>query len=406
MKVDPIKRALELRKSLINTSDDEKILVADFNDTLQGKDTSRVIDLMPNVSNGDLVFRTKVNVKEIDPFAAREYKTDFFDVGKHDDKEIEEFVRKREFDFPLWFKHHKDFSMKKVMDYNIPFALQVAGCNFHDGSSTGGCWYCFVDDCSNDGKLGNGKSYLGITETIDSMIFAREKIREMYKKENKEINPKVLRISGGEPTIVLDWVLNLWKEVEKRGLDFVGQLDSNLSTGVIVDSFERQGIFEPKTLEKLAEYPIKVLTALKGCDEINLQSNVQSLTTMENQRYSLLKFLRAGFDIFPQIYNPNPNSLKQYLEDMDGLIENFSLRVHLGPLKIYGPVKKRLSFEAQRLGINPERFIEQKKSEWDDNYKRGCEVMDSYLKKRYGIGYKEVTRSDVALKEILHHNNN
>lgn len=397
MRIDPIKRALELRRGLLK---ENQLLVVDFSDTLQGKDTSRVIDLMPNVSNGNFVFRAKVNVKEIDPVASKEYKVHFFDVSKKTNGEIEDIIKKSEFDFPLWFKHEKDFDMKRVCDYNPHFILQVAGCNFHDGSSSGGCWYCFVDDCSNDGKSRNGKSYLRTKETIESLVSARGKIRDFYKKEEMDVNLKVIRTSGGEPTIVLDWILELWKGIEKRNLDFVGQMDSNLSTGGLVDYFEKEGIYEKNILEKLAQYPVKILTALKGCDEENLQSNVQSLATMEEQKYSLLKFLRAGFDIYPQMYNPNPKSLKNYLKEMDKIIKNFSLRVHIGPLKIYGPVRKRLFLEAERQEIEPEKFIAQKKSEWDTNYIYGCKTIEDYLRKRHGVSYKEVTRSDVKLEII------
>ena len=395
MKVDPIQRALELRKTL---KIDDKILVVEFANTLQGKDTSRVIDLMPNIRTGEAVFRAKVNVKEIDPIAAAEYKKEFIDIRKMPDSDIEKLINKGEFDFPLWFKHHKDFSMKRVLDYNPPFVFQVGGCNFHDGSPTGGCWYCFVDDASNDGVIAKGKAWLGINDTIDSMIYARERVAKQYADEGIDMKIKVLRASGGEPTLILDHILNLWREIGSRNLDFVGQLDSNLSTGSVVDRFEKEGIYEPNTLEKLAEYPVKVLTAIKGVCEENLQANVQSTATMEEQFHSLQKFLKAGFDIYPQMYNPYPRSLKEYLTVMDSRIENFSLRVHIGPLKIYGPTRKRLTLEANRLGVPPEEFIAMKQAEWDNNYHDGCAVMDDYLREVHKVGYKEVTRSDVPLK--------
>jgi hypothetical protein len=395
MQTDPIKRALELRKTL---KKGEEVLVVDFSGTLQGKDTSRVIDLMPKVSTGEYVFRTKVNVKEIDPIAVGVYDKGFFDITTKTDYEIERFLRTREFDFPLWFKHHRDFEMKNVRDYNSPFILQVAGCNFHDGSSLGGCWYCFVDDASNNGLVGKGKTFLSATDTIDSMLSARQKVKQIYQTNSPHL--KVLRTSGGEPTIVLDWILNLWREVEKRNLDFVGQIDSNLSTGMLVENFEREGIYEKNILEKLAKYPIKVLTALKGSDVANLESNVQSTQTLDSQRASLKKFLRAGFDIYPQLYNPNPQSLEKFLVDLDSEVENLSLRIHIGPLKVYGPTKARLALEATRLGIDSEEFLKLKQSEWDGNYQNGCEVLDGYLRKKFSVGYKETTRSDVKLKIV------
>lgn len=395
-RVNPIERALELRKTL---KVDDKILVVDFSDTLQGQDTSKIIDLMPIVGTNNYVFRTKVNVKEIDPIAVKQSGKPYFDVSKKSDEEIENFVKRQEFDFPLWFKNTPGFEMRHICDYNPPFILQVAGCNFHDGSATGGCQYCFVDDKSNDGKPAKGKVLLGIEDTVNSMLAAREQVNRIYASHGQNLDLKVLRISGGEPTVVLDWVLDVWREIAKRKIHpgIVGQLDSNLSTGALVDDFEKQGIYEKHILEKLAEYPIKVLTALKGSDEKNMQDNVQSTATMAAQLYSLKRFIKAGFDIYPQLYNPNPNSLEEYVSKLDSEIGNISLRIHLGPLKIYGPTKLRLTLEAQKLGVNPEIYITQKAKEWENNYVRCCAIMDDYLNKRFGAGYKELVRSDVKI---------
>ncbi len=396
MKTDPIKRAKELRKTLVGEKG-TKLLVVDFKDTLQGKDTSKIIDLMQISGSNNFPFRTKVNVKGIDPIATKG--ESFFDVREKTEEEIEEFIKRQEFDFPLWFKHDSGFSMKEAHKYNLPFILQVAGCNFHDGTSIGGCWYCFVDNKSNDGKPGNGKVGLRLHETINSIIDSREKIIRRYKDEHGfDMDLRVLRTSGGEPTIALDWILNLWRMIGMRGLDFVGQIDTNLSTGRMIDEFEKKGIFEKFTLEKLAEHPVKVLTAIKGTDDENLKRNVQSHATLENQIYSLKRFVKAGFDIYPQMYNPNPESLYEYLTLMDRIIPCFSMRVHIGPLSIYSPTTQRLTQRAQMSGMNKDKIIPLQKNSWNRNYERACEIIDLYLRNTYGVEYKQVTRSDVDLK--------
>jgi len=395
---NPIERAKQLRETLVQG---DTVLVVDFSDTLEGQDSSKVVELMPNVATGERVFRTKVNVKGIDPLASGEYKVPFFDLEQKTEKEIEAFVNDGEFDFPLWFKHQPGFSMKRVADYNLHFTFQIGGCNFHDGSAEGGCWYCFVDDASNNGIPGKGKALLEIDETVRSMISAREMIREFYSdKAGKEMDLRVLRCSGGEPMIALDWILNLWRQIGKgKGTqDFVGQVDTNLSTGPLVDYFEKEGVFEKFSLEKLAHYPVKILAAIKGTDPKNLEQNVQSKTTLEIQRYSIVKLIKAGLEIFPQIYNPNPETLECFLSDMDDRIENFSLKAHLGPLKLYGPTRERLAAFAKRNHLDTEELIRQKKAEWDENYKRGEEVISDYVRRRHGAEYKEVSRADVVFR--------
>ena len=415
MATDPIARALKLRETLLP---ENEVMVVDFSGTLQGKDTSRVIDLMPDISNGRYVFRAKVNVKEIDPLASATYGKTFHDTARMDDEAIEEVIRRAEFDFPLWYKHMPGFQMRNAVDYNIPFLMQVAGCNFHDGSETGGCWYCFVDDTSNDGRPGTGKSMLTVEDAVSSMQKAREKVKAAYAEKGHHMDLKVFRVSGGEPTIALDWVLALWRHIGERGLPLVGQLDSNLSTAAVVERFERDGIYELHTLEKLAEFPVKVLTALKGVSDDNLESNVQSMTTMEAQMHSLKKFLGAGFDIYPQMYNPDPEVLMHYLAGLDDQIPRVTMRVHVGPLHVYGPTKARLTAYWNRLhgnggkGCAPagkkmqamaeqskdvDEFLTKVQAWWDDNYRRGGEIIDDYLRQRHGVGYKDVTRSDVPL---------
>lgn len=395
-KTDPIKRALELRETLVKDSDNgKKLLVVDFTDTLQGKDTSKVIDLMPS-SNGNYIIRTKYNIKEIDPIAMGVYNKEFFDVRNKTDAEIENFAKRAEFDFPLWFKYDKGFRFSEICNYNSPEVIQVAGCDFHDGSERGGCWYCFVDDKSNDGVPGSGKTYLGIDDMIESSVKARQKVKKIYSEIGKDMEPKVIRVSGGEPTIALDWIYEMWKQIGKQNIDFVGQIDSNLSTGRVVDRFEKEGIYEDNIMKKLAKYPVKVLTAIKGIDDRNLQKNVQSTATLDDQIYSLKRFLEAGFDIYPQMYNPEPKKLKKYLKMMDDQIDNFSMKIHIGPLKIYSPTEKRLLAEQRYCG-KPD-LIKVKKELWDKNYKKGVEIIDSYLNETYGIGYKDTSRPDVKLK--------
>ncbi len=218
------------------------------------------------------------------------------------------------------------------------------------------------------------------------LLYFMKRLRNIYKENNADLDPKVIRASGGEPTIVLDWILDLWEKIDRRDLDFVGQLDSNLSTGKVVDRFEREGIYRENILDELAEYPIKVLAAIKGVSERNIKENVRADFKMEDQEYSIKKFLEAGFDTYFQMYNPNPKDLREYLEKMDEKIENFSLRVHIGPLKVYGPNKERC------------RNIEKLKKRWDKNYRESCEIIDKYLKEKYGVEYKEIPRSDVELE--------
>ena len=395
-RINPELRGEELISAL-NRPFDGEIMVVDFSDTLQGKDTSRVVDLMPN-KDGKALFRVKFNSKAIDPLAAAEYGTNFVDTSVMSDEKIEEFLKRSEFDFPLWFKHTPGFKMGRAVDYNAPFILQVAGCNFHDGTPTGGCRFCFVDNESNDGVFGPKKAWLSVDDCIDSFLRARDKVYEFYMEwTGKEVVTRVLRISGGEPTLVLDWILKLWQAIEKRGLldddcDIVGQVDTNCSTMAILD----QGI-----LETLSSYPVKFLAGMKGCDSKNIAGNVQAEQTVTRQMNVIKTLVDCGIDVFPQMYNPDPATLRLFLELVDNfVIDNFSRRVHISPLKLYGPTRRRLELEADALGIDRSFNIDQSVEQWSNNYSESIAVLDAYLRDAYGIGYRDEVRSDVKLENV------
>ncbi|MFA6228113.1 MAG: hypothetical protein WC668_02900 [Patescibacteria group bacterium] len=386
----PLDRATALRQTVITPGG--RLLVADFSDSLQGQDTSKVIDLMPN-RDGRRVFRFKFNAKDVDPLAAKAYGKDFIDIGKMSPGVIEDYLKQQEFDFALWYKHIAGYELSRALDYNAPFILQVAGCNFHSGTCDGGCLYCFVDNKLNDGLRQTGNKWLvEVDDVIDSFLMARDKVREIYKKQTGiDLNIKVLRVSGGEPTVVLDWIIKLWRRIEERGEDMVGQVDTNLSTPHLwpIDYYRH-----------LAVFPVKVLAAIKGTDNANLQDNVQANATISDQVFCLRTLVEAGLDIFPQMYNPNPASLKKWLEMIERHIENFALRVHIGPLKPYGPTLARLKAKALREGKDPEKFSAQKIREWERHYQECCNILDEYLRKRYSVSYRHTVRSDVKLSMV------
>ena len=420
-RVDCLKRGIQLISALqrINESGQREILVTDFSDTLQGKDTSKVVDLMTD-KHGRACFRVKYNVKSIDPLAGKVYQEEYFDCATHTAEEIEAHVRMQEFDFPLWYKHHPSFEMRRINDFNVPFIVQVAGCNFHDGGPTDGCRFCFVDQASNDGKPGAGKAWLSAEDCLDAFLMARERLRQHYLQETGfDLNLRVLRISGGEPTLVLPWIVDLWHLIESRGLDreIVCQVDTNLSTlsddflrsmdmsfsGAVglgfLHSLEHQWFksFE-ENLRILAGYGVKFLAGMKGCDSANVASNTQSNQTLMAQLQSLRRLVDFGLDVYPQMYNPNPATLSLFLEFVDNfLLRNFSKRLHIGPLKLYGPNRERLMREAEELHIERQRYVVGQEMQWQQAFQASEIVMDEYLQSRYRCSYKRTTRSDVAL---------
>ena len=394
-RVNPVKRALELRSSVVRG---DNIMVVDFSDTLQGVDAGWILDLMPNVRTGEYVFRSKVNVKEIDPFASGP-RHPFVDIRNMSDSEIENIVKKAESDFPIWPKYSKGFEMKRVMDYNPPFTLQLAACNSHDGTRTGGCWYCYNDSQSNDGIFGKGKTWLNLEDTLVSALAARDMLAGKYKEKGFDVRIRQARLSGGEFTMALDWAKALGELSEKMGLDFFFSFDTNLTTGPAIDILEKQGSYPKNILHWFAEHDWKALGAIKGVCEENLQANVQAAATMEGMYYSIEKLLKAEVDVNFQIYNAFVPKVRSFMEDLDNRFPGILLKTHVGKLKtVFGPTKERLAYKAEGLGRKPEEFIPETQEEYDYSLHGTEDVLNDLCHERHGKNYREVPRPNVKVK--------
>jgi len=398
--VDATKRAIELRDTM--QDDAGRALVVDFLRARQKLDIKSAAGLHKHYSTGEHIFRTKFSVNQIDPIAADAYKdVQLVDIRQMPEKEVEDLVKREKFDFPLWYKHGDGFDMKRVLDYNLVVILQLAGCNFHTRTGRGGCLYCYGDDLSNSGQPSDVTTWLTPVDTVDSMFEISNNLGSQYKSFGYDVDVKVLRISGGETTILPDFVLDTFRAAENRGYDFAYQIDSNLSTGTAIKRLIDRGVYDKHILERIAEYPVKLLAAIKGVSQENLVNNIRAKTNLEEQLNSIKLFMRAGIEPFFQMYNPEPEALREYLPRMDARIKNFSKRVHIGPLSTsYGTTLERVVREAKRLKKDPVEHVSATQAEWAENYALSEEVMHEHLRKNHGVGYKDTVRSDVKL-EIL-----
>jgi len=380
MRIDAFEKGIELRKKIVRG---DKVLCAEFAGTLQEEDIKKRNDMISDVLNGKYCYRAKIDVKAFDDNERKKKNLPPFDFS--DENAIKEAL-KGEFDMPLWFLRAAGEDLKNIKKYNLPFIHQVRGCTFHDGTEKGGCIYCFVDNKNNSGEEEGG------------VWLSAENVVETYKQKGAELNIHRVRISGGEPTLVLDHILRVQNELAKKCSGTRIQFDSNLSTGRLIDYFIGEGIYEKNILEKIAEHDPKVLVAFKGTDCIEMQQNVQAKFTIEDMIYSLEKFVKAGIDVYPYMYNPNPKTLETFIVMMEKKFENILPKIHIGKLNTYEPTKMRIRLLAPEVGKSYEELLAYYEEKWKDNFAKCEQIMDNLLHQGLGVSYKELERPGIKLK--------
>ncbi len=376
---DPFERGRFLREKLAKNG---RVLCVDFAGTLQEKDIHK--DLIKDVNVGRYAYRCKINIKDFDAEIRAAKGLPPFDFS--DEKAISTLINAdANFDIPLWFLRKAGDKLKNIVLYDLPLIYQVMGCNFHDGTKIGGCIQCFVDDKSN---IPNIKKGVWLTPF---------NVANTFEAVNKSQGIRVIRTSGGEPTLALDHILALYEELAKRGYLILHQFDTNLSTGRLIEYFEQQRIFPWHILQKIATYNPGVLVSIKGTTDQNLQENTQSSMTIEDQIYTLKLFVKAGIDIYPCMYNPDANHLREYMERMERIFENFLLKTRVFMTKVYSPTKERIANMAEKKEIDPEQLLGLYVADWTANYYRSCEILNEMLTERYGLAYKSYERSGIKI---------
>lgn len=351
-----------------------KILLANFSNSEQKRDIEYRTPVVEDF------FRTKIDVK--DWRDKQDYRRDDKDFDWNNKEAIMNAMASN-FDMPSWAYYHLENKQeldKGLNKYCEPFIYQLKGCNIH-------CPYCFVDDFNKNGKFDNGARFFSIPEIVDE--FGKE--REKRVKEGLNHIYRI-RASGGEPTLVPEQWLSMLQEIEKRNLgDKIHfQSDTNLTTGYFLDELEEKGEIEKNIFEKIGQYRnFGLLCSFKGTDVENFVKN-----TRANPQYfyslphSFEKFVKAGIDAYPFLYNPNPKTLENFLEELARTFgENVYLKTWVLPLKMYEPIRARLGEKASAY-----------ESEWKSNFLKSEEKMRELLQKKFGIEYKKQLRVGIQLK--------
>jgi len=220
-------------------------------------------------------------------------------------------------------------------DYNRSFVVQVSGCDY-------ACNYCYVPPETNACEKNFGK-YFSIKEIIDCFLKARKEFTE-------PIN--VIRITGGETTIIPEVILDIYSEMEKIEGTYLW-IDTNLSTTKYLERLEDdlKNIMQKRN--------VGVVGCFKGVDK-----NDFSLITgaeekfYDNQFETAKLFLNWKTDFYVYlpalIYENNiENKIDDFIKKLQNLNKNLPLRVEVLIIKEYPAAVRNMELKAKECRPMP-----------------------------------------------------
>ena len=217
-------------------------------------------------------------------------------------------------------------------EYSKVFTIQLSGCDFD-------CNYCYVPKQINIANPELGR-YFSAKEIVSHFLSA---------KANSKEPMNVIRISGGNPTIVPEVIVDVYNEIRNQNLDVYLWIDSNLSTVKYLEGLE------DNIKNILNQKNVGVVGCFKGIckEDFSLLTGAES-EYYKNQFETAKWFLERGTDFY--VYLPAlvyKNDIEQklniFIERLRGIDKNLPLRVEV--LEIIDYPGAKLNFErAEKLG--------------------------------------------------------
>ena len=304
---------------------DGKYLIARIEGSGQERDPKKILDAY---------FRYKEYIKRKEWISAslkKVWSPKFLGLSDNfKSKQIRE-VKKLEFQNPAYsaaFRLGGD-----PRNYRKVFTVQIAGCDFD-------CNYCYVPKQINAADPKFGK-YFSAKEIINYFLSAKEKSKEPMK---------VIRISGGNPTIVPEIIIDIHREIKSQNLDLYLWIDSNLSTQKYLENLKSdfKNIINQKN--------VGVVGCFKGfcVEDFEKISGIKS--EFYNRQFETAKwFLDSKADFY--VYIPAlvyeeekiEEKLRKFIEKLRNLHLKLPLRTEILPIIDY-PVAVLNYRRSKKLG--------------------------------------------------------
>jgi uncharacterized Fe-S cluster-containing radical SAM superfamily protein len=310
---NPEKRAELVRSKMMKNG---KYLVTRIGGSVQEADPNKILDMYfryKNYISGDNEFENewlKAPFSEV-------WSTKFLGLVENFWSRPIDEIKKLEYQNPP-YSAALAFGRKDPRDYNKVFAVQLSGCTYS-------CNFCYVPPEINLANPAFGK-FFSPKEILNYFLSAKSRSKEPMN---------VIRITGGEPTIIPEIIVDIYNEIEKRDLKIYIWIDTNLSMTKYLENIES----DLKNIMK------KRNVGVVGCFKGFCKEDFSILTGAEPKFYDkqfeaakLFLDWKTDFYVYlpALIYNDDvEKKAKGFVQRLQELNKNLPLRVEMLIIKNY-----------------------------------------------------------------------
>jgi uncharacterized Fe-S cluster-containing radical SAM superfamily protein len=282
-------------------------------------------------------------------------------------------------------------------NYNRLVSLHISRCPIN-------CWHCYIEECLkfecnicsvNRKYCQDRKAEMGIKEDwFSAKKIVKNFIKQRDLDKEKRLFSNILRITGGEPFLVPNLLLEILEELQKEKLnkDIFLWTETNLIPLIVQDNYKK--LVTDEVLDKLGKYDnFCVHPCFHGLN----QNNFKEVTgqTIEDFNFLLKAFkrlLNTGIDIYPS-FGSNTSSP----EDVECFYNKISEINQLLPL--------RFCLIEYDLDYSPIKWRRKKIPDFSKDHKKVydrfqvIERWDELLKENTGYKYGDIPRHLIPIKK-------
>ncbi|MGO9122194.1 MAG: radical SAM protein [Desulfomonilaceae bacterium] len=288
-------------------------------------------------------------------------------------------------------RHHFDPFSDSLLDYGSIIGDRLnkpwQDCNrlvsVHVPSCPNRCWHCYLPKelfTNSTGANGRWEFCTG-EKIVDRFIQQRDADGQHGRQSN------VLRVTGGEPFLLPDLLLDCLRAIEKKGLTkevflwtetnllpFIGNDDK-----AFMDKPEKQQILD--SLGKYTNFAVHPCFHGLNQTEFNEITGTNYSVTLDQQLKGIQRLLKANIRIYPTFGSNvcNPSNIRELFEKMIEVDPDLPLRLALVKYDTdYEPIRQRINAQS-----TPPRLY---------SHYTALRIWNQLLLQYYGVGYGVLPR--------------